>query len=107
MSEYVKHIEEKEFEAATKSGVVLVDFHADWCGPCKTIAPLLETIAKELQGKASIVKVDVDHAQQVASTYQVTSIPTLILFNNGKVVDRIVGARSAKELKEFILKEVK
>ena len=107
MSEYVKHIEEKEFEAATKSGVVLVDFHADWCGPCKMIAPLLEAVAKELQGKASIVKVDVDNAQQVASTYQVTSIPTLILFNHGKVVDRIVGARSAKEIKEFILKEVK
>lgn len=100
----LKHISENEFESTVGKGVTLVDFYADWCGPCKTIAPHLEKVAGELQGKALIVKLDVDHAQRVASTYQVTSIPTLILFKDGKEVDRIVGLRNGKEIKEFILK---
>jgi thioredoxin 1 len=103
MSEHIKMITEDNFESTIKSGVTLVDFYADWCGPCKMITPHLETAAKELQGKASIIKIDVDRSQQVASKYQVTSIPTLILFNNGKEVDRIVGVRNAKDIKEFIL----
>ena len=109
MAQFTKPVTDGSFDADVLKSAkpVLVDFWAEWCGPCKMIAPLLEAVAKELQGKASIVKVDVDNAQQVASTYQVTSIPTLILFNHGKVVDRIVGARSAKDIKEFILKEVK
>ncbi|MGH2611841.1 MAG: thioredoxin [Rhabdochlamydiaceae bacterium] len=103
MSQYIKMIAENEFESTIKTGVILVDFYADWCGPCKTITPHLEAVAKELEGKASIIKIDVDSSQQVASKYQVTSIPTLILFNNGKEVDRIVGVRNAKDIKEFIL----
>ena len=105
MSEHIKIIKENEFESTIKTGLVLVDFHADWCGPCKTLAPHLEAVAKELKGKALVVKLDVDQAQRVASSFQVTSIPTLILFKDGKEVDRIVGLRSGKEIKEFILKE--
>jgi thioredoxin 1 len=103
MSHHIKMITEDAFESTIKTGVTLVDFYADWCGPCKMITPHLETVAKELEGKASIIKIDVDKAQRVASTYQVTSIPTLILFHNGKEVDRIVGVRNAKDIKEFIL----
>ncbi len=103
MSHHIKMITEDAFEETIKSGVTLVDFYADWCGPCKMITPHLEAVAKELDGKASIIKIDVDKAQRVASTYQVTSIPTLILFHNGKEVDRIVGVRNAKDIKEFIL----
>ncbi len=103
MSEHIQKITEDQFENTIKQGVTLVDFYADWCGPCKMITPHLETVAQELKGQASIIKVDVDRAQRVASTYQVTSIPTLILFNNGKEVDRIVGVRNAKDIKEFIL----
>ena len=103
MSEHIKMISEDNFESTIKKGITLVDFYADWCGPCKTITPHLEAVAKELEGKASIIKIDVDRAQRVASTYQVTSIPTLVLFNNGKEVDRIIGVRNAKDIKEFIL----
>jgi thioredoxin 1 len=106
MSQNVKMIAEEEFEATIENGVTLVDFYADWCGPCKTITPHLETVAQELAGQASIIKIDVDRSQRIASTYQVTSIPTLILFNNGKEVNRIVGVRNAKDIKEFILTAV-
>jgi len=99
----LKQVTEETFEAEIKQGIVLVDFYADWCGPCRMIAPHLEALSKELQGQASIVKLDVDHAQRIASTYEVSSIPTLILFKNGKEAGRIVGVRDAKALKEFIL----
>ncbi len=102
MSEHIKHITEDHFESTIKTGATLVDFYADWCGPCRMITPHLESLAKELQGQVTIVKIDVDHAQRVASTYQVTSIPTLILFHNGKETGRIVGVRDAKAIKEFI-----
>ncbi len=103
MSENLKKVTEETFDDAIRHGVVLVDFYADWCGPCRMIAPHLENLSKELQGQASIVKLDVDHAQRIASTYEVTSIPTLILFKDGKETGRIVGVRDAKALKEFIL----
>jgi thioredoxin 1 len=99
----LKQVTEDTFEAEIKNGIVLVDFYADWCGPCRMIAPHLEALSQELQGQASIVKLDVDHAQRIASTYEVTSIPTLILFRDGKEAGRIVGVRDAKALKEFIL----
>ena len=105
MSEQIKKISEDHFESAIANGVTLVDFYAD-CGPCRMIAPHLETVAKELEGQAAIIKVDVDHAQKISSTYQVTSVPTLMLFKDGKEVDRIVGVRDAKAIKEFILKAV-
>ena len=103
MSENLKKVTEETFDDAIRHGVVLVDFYADWCGPCRMIAPHLENLSKELQGQASIVKLDVDHAQRIASSYEVTSIPTLILFKDGKETGRIVGVRDAKALKEFIL----
>ena len=99
----LQKVTEDTFDAAIEKGIVLVDFYADWCGPCRMIAPHLEALSKELQGQASIVKLDVDHAQRIASDYEVTSIPTLILFKDGKETGRVVGVRNAKELKEFIL----
>lgn len=103
MSGDIKKITEDMFEATVKSGVTLVDFYADWCGPCRMIAPHLEAIAKELAGQATIAKIDVDQAQKVSSTYQVSSIPTLILFSEGKEVGRIVGVRDQKAIRDFIL----
>ncbi len=94
---------EDTFDETIKKGTTLVDFYADWCGPCRMITPHLEAVAKELEGKANIVKLDVEHAQRIASQYEVTSVPTLILFKDGKEVGRIVGVRDAKALKEFIL----
>jgi thioredoxin 1 len=103
MSENLKKVTEDNFDNEIKNGVVLVDFYADWCGPCRMIAPHLEALSKEMQGQVSIVKVDVDHAQTVASNYQVTSIPTLILFRDGKEAGRVVGVLNAKALKDFVL----
>ena len=71
--------------------VIVTDFWAEWCGPCKMIAPVLEEIAREYDGKLSIAKLDVDHNQSTAMAYGVMSIPTLIVFKGGKPVDRIVG----------------
>jgi thioredoxin 1 len=103
MSEHVKEVSESEFNSAVAHGTTLVDFYADWCGPCRRMAPVLETVAKDVSGQASIVKVNIDKAQVVAENYNITSIPTLILFSHGKEVGRIVGARTEKDLKDFIL----
>jgi thioredoxin len=103
MSENIKKVTEDTFDEAIGKGITLVDFYADWCGPCKMIAPHLEALSTELKDIASIVKLDVDHAQRVAGKYQVTSIPTLILFRDGAEMGRLVGVRDAKTLKDFIL----
>lgn len=78
---------------------VLVDFWAAWCGPCKMIAPALDELADEFQGKAKIAKVDIDNEQDLAGQFNVRSIPTLLLFKNGQVVEQMVGARSKNDLK--------
>jgi thioredoxin 1 len=103
MSEQIKKITEDHFKETIKKGITLVDFYADWCGPCRMLTPHLEKVSGELQGQASIVKLDVDHAQGITSTYQVTSVPTLILFRDGDEVGRLVGVRDAKAIKDFIL----
>lgn len=82
---------------------VLVDFWAEWCGPCRSIAPHLETLAGQFAGQAKVVKVDVDHSPEVAARYGIRGIPTLILFKGGEAVDQIVGnPGSAKPLQELI-----
>jgi thioredoxin 1 len=76
-----------------ESGIpVLVDFWADWCMPCRMIAPVVEELAKEYDGKFKICKLNVDDAQTIAANYEVMSIPTIIIFKNGEVVDKITGA---------------
>lgn len=90
------------FEEKTKQGVVLVDFFADWCGPCRMLTPVIEGVAAELQGKASFGKLDIDQNQRIAGQYQVTSVPTLILFKDGKEVNRLVGLRDAEAIKHFV-----
>ena len=71
---------------------VLVDFWAQWCMPCKMIAPMIDEVAKEYEGKVKVCKLNVDEAQSMASKYDVMSIPTLIIFKNGQIVDKMVGA---------------
>lgn len=97
------HLTEDNFNNGVSHGLTLVDFYADWCGPCRMLTPVLEEVAKDVAGKAKIAKIDIDKAQKTASTYQVTSIPTLILFKDGKEVGRLVGLRDRETIKEFIL----
>ncbi len=81
---------------------VLVDFWAAWCGPCKMIAPLLDDVAQEYEGKIMVAKMDVDKDQKIASQFGVRGIPTLILFKNGNLVEQKVGALNKGQLIEFI-----
>jgi thioredoxin len=81
---------------------VLVDFWATWCGPCRMVAPHLEALASELEGKIRIAKLDVDSNQQIASRFNVSSIPTFILFKDGQVADRMLGAMPKAAIEGFV-----
>jgi thioredoxin 1 len=85
---------------------VLVDFWAVWCGPCKAIAPSVEELAKQYKGKVKVAKMDVDEHQQVPQQYGIRSIPTLLLFKGGRVVDTIVGAVPKSKLEESLKKAI-
>ncbi len=88
-------------EVREHQGKVLVDFYAPWCGPCKMIAPVVEQIAQQY-ADVKVVKIDADHAQELMSQYSVRGIPTLLLLENGELIDRKVGAASVKQVTEFI-----
>ncbi|MDE5978042.1 MAG: thioredoxin [Turicibacter sp.] len=93
---------EATFAQEIASGLVLVDFYADWCGPCKMIAPVLDELATEVEGTAKIVKVNVDNCPAIASQYGVMSIPTLILFKDGESVQQTVGFQPKASLLSLI-----
>lgn len=103
MHESMKYLTEENFDKEIQSGLTLVDFYADWCGPCRMLTPILEKLSKEMKGKAVIAKIDIDKAQRVASDFQVTSIPTLVLFQGGKEIGRLVGLRDEETIKDFVL----
>lgn len=87
-----------EKEVLKSEKPVLVDFYADWCGPCNAMAPVIEKLAKELEGKVKVGKINVDENPDIAVEYNVMSIPTLIVFKNGKEEKRLVGLRNKEEL---------
>ena len=106
MSGNIIYLNDSNFENEISSGVTLVDFYADWCGPCRMIAPIIEKLAAKFQGKASVVKLDIEAAQSTTARYNVTSIPTLILFVNGEEKERIVGVRDENTLDQLLQKSL-
>jgi len=98
----MKHFTDDGFDGEVQKGVTLVDFHASWCPPCRTLAPVLEQVAKEVTGKAVIGKIDIDSEPKTATRFQITSVPTMILFKNGKEMGRLEGLRNAADIKKFI-----
>ena len=91
-----------ESEVLTSKGTVLVDFWAEWCGPCRAIAPVIEQLAAEYSGKAKICKLNIDADGAVAAKYGVMSIPTLLIFKDGSEAERIVGLRSFEFISELL-----
>ena len=97
MGKYIE-LTNENFQATVSEGVALVDFWAPWCGPCRMIAPVIEELAEEFDGKAKICKVNTDEEQEIAVEFGIRSIPTLIFMKNGEIVDQIVGAQSKQVL---------
>ena len=101
-SEKIITLTDKNFATQSKNKIILVDFWASWCAPCRMMAPVLNDVANELDSNAFVGKVDVEANQALASKYKVRSIPTMILFKNGIEVNRFVGVKN----KEFLLKQI-
>ncbi|MCT7525955.1 thioredoxin [Aliarcobacter cryaerophilus] len=101
MGKYIE-LTSANFDAITKEGVSLVDFWAPWCGPCRMIAPVIDELAGDFEGKANICKVNTDEEQDLAVKYGIRSIPTIIFMKNGEVVDQLIGATSKQALTDKI-----
>lgn len=103
-SDHIHTVTDESFESevAQSGGLTLVDFWADWCGPCKMIAPTVEELAEEYEGRLKVCKLDVDENQRTAQQYAVRSIPSLLFFKGGRVVETVVGAVRKQRLAEVI-----
>jgi thioredoxin 1 len=98
----IEILNENNFDTETNTGTTLVDFYADWCGPCRMLTPIIESIAEDLQGKASVVKVDVDKSPNLAARFGVRGIPTILVIKDGVVTNRQTGVGNKQQLIELI-----
>lgn len=107
-TEYVKTLSDDNFSESVlnKEGFALVDFWAPWCGPCRMVGPIIEELAEDYNGKISVGKLNVDENERTAAKYQVMSIPTVLLFKNGEIVDKLVGAMPIDRYEEMLDKHL-
>jgi thioredoxin 1 len=101
-SDKIKILTDATFDEETKQGVVLVDFWAEWCGPCRRLAPTVEALATEFEGRATMAKVNVDENPNVPSRFMIRGIPTLLLFKDGQLVESIVGLTPKDSLAQLL-----
>jgi thioredoxin 1 len=101
-SEKVKTFTDSNFDDETKNGVVLVDFWAEWCGPCRRLAPTVDAIASEFDGRATVAKLNVDENPNVPGRYAIRGIPTLLLFKGGQLAETIVGLAGKEDIAKMI-----
>jgi len=95
-----------DFKSTIASGVTLVDMYADWCGPCQALAPIVAELATDYEGKANITKLDVDASSDIAGEFGVMSIPTILVFKDGELVDKTVGLQSKEDLSAILDKHI-
>ncbi|MBB6448300.1 thioredoxin 1 [Geomicrobium halophilum] len=100
----IKNVTDQDFDQVTSEGVVLADFWATWCGPCKMVAPVLEEVDSEMGDKVTIAKIDVDENKETAGKFGVMSIPTLLVFKDGEQVEQVVGFQPKEALVELLEK---
>ena len=105
-SDKLKTLTDGNFDDEIKNGVVLVDFWAEWCGPCRRIGPIVEELAGEFDGRATIAKLNVDEHPNVPGRFMIRGIPTLLLFKNGELAESLVGLRSKDELVRLLEKQI-
>jgi len=98
----VVRLNESNFDTKTSSGTTLVDFYADWCMPCKRLAPVLDSLSRTLEGQVTVAKINIDENPNVAQKFDVRSIPTLVVIKDGEVVSRQTGGGDEQQLLEFI-----
>ena len=101
MGKYIE-LNNENFEETVKNGVSMIDFWAPWCGPCRMIAPVIEELAEEFEGKANICKVNTDEQQELAMKFGIRSIPTIIFMKDGEIVDTMIGAASKEAFADKI-----
>jgi thioredoxin 1 len=105
-SEKIKTFTDSNFDVETKTGVVLVDFWAEWCGPCRRLAPTVEALAGEYEGRATVAKLNVDENPNVPGRFMIRGIPTLLLFKNGELAETMVGLAPKEDIAKLIDKHL-
>lgn len=98
----MKIVESNEFKSEIESGITVVDFFATWCGPCKMLAPVLEGLAGEMEEKVKFIKVDIDQSLDLANEFQISSVPTMIIFKDGQKADQLVGFLPKEKIQQVI-----
>ena len=98
----MKIVDNNEFRSEIESGITVVDFFATWCGPCKMLAPVLEGLSSEMEGKANFIKVDIDQSLDLANEFKIASVPTMLIFKDGQKVEQLVGFLPKEKIQQAI-----